>query len=116
MTTISFTAANLAADDYRQSLLSPPDATPISGDIVVRGFAPFIQPEQKIVAGSWESEPGISRWEFLSRGEFIHVIAGRMTVQEDGRSLSSSPPECQPFFRWAGQASGQCTKPCARFL
>jgi uncharacterized cupin superfamily protein len=66
-------------------LLSPPDATPISGDIVVRGFAPFIQPEQKIVAGSWESEPGISRWEFLSRGEFIHVIAGRMTVQEDGQ-------------------------------
>jgi len=34
-------------------------------------------------AGIWECTPGLSRWE-LETNEFVHVLAGRMTVTEDG--------------------------------
>ncbi len=34
-------------------------------------------------AGIWECTPGPSRW-VLETNEFVHVLAGRMTVTEDG--------------------------------
>jgi uncharacterized cupin superfamily protein len=34
-------------------------------------------------AGVWQCTPGPSRWE-LATNEFVHIVAGRMTVTEDG--------------------------------
>ncbi len=36
-------------------------------------------------SGIWECTPGPSHWS-LETNEFVHVIAGRMTVTEDGGS------------------------------
>lgn len=82
---ITFRAADLdSATDYQHSLLALPAAQPLSGDIDTADFAAFVSPDRKTVSGSWECEPSESRWEFATRGEFIHVIAGSLTVQEDG--------------------------------
>lgn len=82
--TITFTAATLSAAEYTASVLAQPSAEPLSGDIEVRAYTPFVSEDGRIVSGSWESEPGHSRWEFLTRGEIITVVSGRMTVQRDG--------------------------------
>jgi uncharacterized cupin superfamily protein len=83
--TITFRATELdSATDYDESLLAPPSAQPIGGDITVRAFVPFTSDDGRILSGSWESEPGQARWEFTDRGEFIQVISGRMTVEQDG--------------------------------
>lgn len=67
-----------------EKLLAPPSAEPLSGDITVRSRTDFVTDDRRVVSGIWESEPGTSRWEFGTRGEIIHVVAGAMTVQEDG--------------------------------
>ncbi|MEU1300181.1 cupin domain-containing protein [Streptomyces shenzhenensis] len=64
--------------------LGPPSAEPLSGEILVRSRVDFTNEERTVVSGIWESDPGSSRWEFLTRGEIIHVISGHMTVQRDG--------------------------------
>ncbi|GAA2799768.1 cupin domain-containing protein [Kribbella solani] len=83
--TIIFRAADLdSADDYEHALLGQPSAQPLSGDIEVGSYLAFESTDGRIESGSWESAPGRSRWEFADRGEFIQVISGRMTVEEDG--------------------------------
>jgi uncharacterized cupin superfamily protein len=72
------------ATDLVEKLLGQPSAEPLSGDITVRSRTDFVSDDRSVVSGVWESEPGTSRWEFLTRGEIIHVVAGRMTVQKDG--------------------------------
>lgn len=82
---ITFRAADLdSATDYQHSSLGLPAAQPLSGDIDNADHLVFTSPDGKTNSGSWECEPSESRWEFNTRGEFIHVIAGAMTVQEDG--------------------------------
>lgn len=83
MTTV-FRADDLNSDDYTESLLAPPMATPLSGDIVVRDRSYLADSDHGVWSGSWESEPGTSRWEFTDTGEVITVVSGRMTVEEDG--------------------------------
>ncbi|MGD0083340.1 MAG: cupin domain-containing protein [Acidimicrobiales bacterium] len=39
--------------------------------------------ETEAESGIWECTPGPSRWD-LETNEFVHVLAGRMTVTEDG--------------------------------
>ncbi|SDT33326.1 cupin domain-containing protein [Actinoplanes derwentensis] len=80
------TAVNrpVEATDLKESLLGQPSAEPLSGEIPVRSRLDFATEDRRVVSGVWESEPGTSRWEFLTRGEIIHVVAGRMTVTEDG--------------------------------
>lgn len=83
--TIKFTPASFGPTDLEELLLAPPSATPLSGDITVRRTLTYANDSKSIMAGVWESEPGVSRWEFADRGEFIVVLSGRMTVQEDGK-------------------------------
>jgi len=59
------------------SLLGPPYAEVLSGEIPVRMSVSFTSDDSRIVSGVWEAEPGLSRWEFLERGEVIHVLEGR---------------------------------------
>jgi len=82
--TTTFRANEISAADLAESLLGAPTATPLSGDIIVRKQIFFTSDDSRIVSGTWESEPGESRWEFLTRGEIIYVLSGRMTVQRDG--------------------------------
>lgn len=84
MSTLSFRALEQA--DLVDKPLGQPSAEPLSGDIMTRAAVPFSSDDGRILCGTWECEPGASRWEFLDRGEFIHVVSGRMTVQVDGGS------------------------------
>lgn len=80
--TISFRAGELPASALADKPLGQPSAEPLSGDIMTRAKVYFDNPT--VAAGTWECEPGASRWEFLTRGEVIYVLSGRMIVQHDG--------------------------------
>jgi uncharacterized protein len=82
--TITFRAAEIPAADLASKPLGQPSAEPLTGDITTRSQVFFESPDNKIVSGTWECEPGASRWEFTARGEIIYVLSGRMTVQRDG--------------------------------
>ena len=82
--TINNRATDMAANELTEKPLAQPTAEPLSGDITVRGQVFFQDEQRKITTGTWECEPGESRWEFVTRGEVIHVLSGRMTVQQDG--------------------------------
>ena len=77
MTTV-FRADDLNSDDYTESLLAPPMATPISGDIVVRDKSYLADGDHGVWSGSWESEQGTSRWEFTDTGEVIEFCDPRI--------------------------------------
>jgi uncharacterized cupin superfamily protein len=80
--TIHFRALDIPASDLAEKPLGQPSAEPLTGDILTRAKV-FLDIE-KITSGTWECDPGASRWEFTTRGEVIYVLKGRMTVQEDG--------------------------------
>ncbi|MEX0848540.1 MAG: cupin domain-containing protein [Ilumatobacteraceae bacterium] len=81
--TIAFRAADLPASELAEKPLGQPSAEPI-GDAAILTRAKVYLDIPAITAGTWECEPGASRWEFLTRGEVIYVLGGRMTVHEDG--------------------------------
>ncbi|PTT68741.1 cupin domain-containing protein [Arthrobacter sp. HMWF013] len=83
--TTAFRAADLPSSELEETLLAPPSATPLTGDITVRSFSAFKTEDGRISSGTWETETGQSRWEFLTRGEIIHVLSGKMSVKRDGR-------------------------------
>ncbi|MFM7650255.1 MAG: cupin domain-containing protein [Acidimicrobiaceae bacterium] len=80
--TISFRAAEIAAADLAAKPLGQPSAEPLTGEIMTRAKVFLDNPT--VTAGTWECEPGASRWEFTTRGEVIYVLSGRMTVHQDG--------------------------------
>ena len=80
--TISFRAADIPSSDLAEKPLGQPSAEPLTGEILTRSQVFFDEPQ--ITSGTWECEPGASRWEFTTRGEVIYVLSGRMTVHEDG--------------------------------
>ncbi len=82
--TITYRAAEIPASELADKLLGQPSAEPLTGNILTRSEVFFTSPDERIVSGTWECEPGASRWEFTGRGEIIHVLSGRMTVQRDG--------------------------------
>jgi uncharacterized cupin superfamily protein len=82
--TVAFRAAEIPADDLEEKPLQQPSAEPLSGDITTRSRVVFTSDDSKVLCGTWECDPGASRWEFLERGEFIHVLSGSMTVERDG--------------------------------
>lgn len=99
-----FRAAELGSSDYTEKLLAPPMASPLSGDIVVRDRSYLADGDRGVYSGSWESEPGTSRWEFTDRGEVITVVEGRMTVEEDGGAPVTLTPGDTAYFPvgWKG--------------
>lgn len=80
--TITYRAAEIPAAELAEKPLGQPSAEPLTGEITTRAKVFFDVKE--VTAGTWECEPGASRWEFTGRGEIIHVLSGRMTVQRDG--------------------------------
>lgn len=82
--TTTFRQADISSETLEPGLLAPPSAQPLSGDIPVRSRIFFSPEGAGILSGIWESDPGTARWEFMDRGEVIHVISGSMTVAEDG--------------------------------
>ncbi len=80
--TVHFRALDIPASQLAQSPLGQPSAEPLTGEILTR--AQVFLDNETVTAGTWECEPGKSRWEFTTRGEVIYVLKGRMTVHEDG--------------------------------
>jgi uncharacterized protein len=81
--TLANRPAEIPARALEAKPLAPPSAEPLDGPIQVRSRLDFATDDRRLVSGIWESEPGRSRWEFETRGEIIHVVAGAMTVTED---------------------------------
>ena len=102
MSILAFRAADQV--DLEDKPLGPPSAEPLTGDIMTRSYVPFTSADGKVLCGAWECEPGASRWEFLERGEFIHVLSGRMTVTaDDGEPVELTPGSSAVFpIGWTG--------------
>ena len=82
--TTTFRAAELSPSELQDKPLAPPTAV-AQGEVMTRSRVSFTSDDERILVGTWECEPGVSRWEFVERGEAIHVLSGRMTVQRDGQ-------------------------------
>lgn len=95
---------DIASSTLAEKPLAPPSAEPRSGEILVRSRVDFVSEDRKVVSGVWESDPGESRWEFLQRGELIHVVAGHMTVVEDGGEPAEITAGTTAYFPigWVG--------------
>lgn len=83
--TTTFRQDDVDSASLESGILALPSAQPLSGEIPVRSKIFFTEETAGIISGIWESDPGIARWEFTERGEFIHVVSGSMTCTEDGR-------------------------------
>jgi hypothetical protein len=96
--------AELSSDDLESKPLAPPSAEPLSGPITVRSRVDFANEDRTVISGIWESEVGTSRWEFLTRGEIIHVVSGAMTVQCDGEEAVELTVGSAAYFPigWCG--------------
>lgn len=96
--------ADTSATELEARPLAPPSAEPLSGEIIVRGKVVFTNDERTIISGVWESDPGSSRWEFLTRGEIVHILDGRMSVQRDGEDAVELSAGSAAFFPlgWTG--------------
>ena len=79
--TISFRALEIPASELAEKPLGQPSAEPLTGEIMTR--AKVFLDNETVTSGTWECEPGASRWEFTTRGEVIYVLKGSMTVHED---------------------------------
>lgn len=97
--------ADMDAADLEAKPLAPPSAEPLSGEIIVRGKVEFATDDRTIVSGVWESDPGVSRWEFLTRGEIVHIVEGRMSVRRDGEEAVELTAGSAAFFPigWTGE-------------
>lgn len=83
--TTTFRAEEMTANELDEAPLAPPSAQPLqTAAITTRSKILFTSDDGQLLAGTWECEPGASRWEFRERAEVIHVLSGRMTVQHDG--------------------------------
>jgi hypothetical protein len=83
--TPTFDAAALTFTDADVKPLGQPTAEPLTGPITTRARVLSEDLDGRIKTGTWECEVGRSRWEFVDRGEFIHVVSGRMVCTQDGQ-------------------------------
>jgi uncharacterized cupin superfamily protein len=84
--------------------LAPPLATPLAGAMPTRGVETWSSADGATSTGIWECEPGPSDWA-LDGGEFIHVLAGRMTcTASDGTVVELGPGDAMTFPPgWTGR-------------
>ncbi|OMQ15943.1 transcriptional regulator [Modestobacter sp. VKM Ac-2676] len=104
MTTIN-RPLDVPAGALDEKPLGPPSAEVLGDEpVLVRSRVDFATEDRRVVSGIWECEPGASRWEFLTRGEVVHVVAGAMTVQEDGAEPELVEAGCTAYFPlgWRG--------------
>lgn len=64
--------------------LQLPTAVALENPMQTSGKTLYAAPDNSIVSGLWQCEPGKSAWHFADRGELIHVLDGVMHVQEEG--------------------------------
>src|SRR4051794_15453860 len=102
--TVTFRGLDLVISDVEPRRLEPPSAEPLGAPIMTRSQVSFATDDGQVLCGAWECEPGRSRWEFLDRGEFIHVLAGSMTVERDGEAPQLLTPGTSAVFPigWCG--------------
>ncbi len=96
---------DIPAAELEAKPLALPSAEPLSGEIMVRARAEFFDKDRTIISGIWESDPGTSRWEFLTRGEIIHLLAGVMIVTRDGEEPVELTAGTAAYFPigWTGE-------------
>ena len=84
--------------------LEPPLARPLEGAMATRGLTQWASPDGRIETGTWECEPGLSRWEFTGNGELVHVLSGSMEVTPDGgETIVLGPGDSMTFpTGWTG--------------
>jgi len=80
----TFQPTELFKEKLDEAPLGPPLAEVLGDEIPTRIAIPFTSEDSRILSGVWGAEPGISRWEFLERGEVIHGLEGRMVATDDG--------------------------------
>jgi uncharacterized protein len=97
--------AEMNPDLLEAKPLAPPSAEPLSGEIIVRGRVEFVNDDRSVISGVWESDPGTSRWEFLTRGEIVHILSGVLRVQRDGEDAVDLTSGSAAFFPigWTGE-------------
>jgi uncharacterized protein len=100
----TFRPAELFDEKIEETLLGQPSAEVLGDEIRVRSSVPFISTEPGIRSGIWEASPGLSRWEFVEKGEVIHVLEGRMVITEDGSDPVTLDAGSAAFFPigWKG--------------
>ena len=100
----TFRPAELFEEKLDEALLAPPLAEVIGDEIPTRISVPFKSDDSRILSGVWEAEPGLSRWEFLDRGEVVHVLEGRMVITGDGGDPVTLEAGSAAFFPigWKG--------------
>ena len=107
------------AEVHRSTLeekpLAAPNAEPLDGEVLVRGHVEFTDKERTIISGVWESDPGTSRWEFLTRGEIVHILDGRMTVQRDGEDPVELTGGSAAFFPLGWTGTWNVIEPVRKF-
>lgn len=113
--THAYRPADLPADELEAKPLAPPSAEPLSGEIITRSRVEFANDDRTIISGTWESDPGRSRWEFLTRGEIVHILSGAMTVQRDGEDPVELTAGSVAYFPigWTGEWT--VTEPVRKF-
>ena len=84
--------------------LGPPLGQPLEGPMATRGLTQWASADGRIETGTWECEPGFSRWEYTSNGELIHVVSGSMEVTPDGgETVTLGPGDSMTFpIGWSG--------------
>lgn len=105
----------LDVTDLEAKPLAPPNAEPLSGEILVRGKVEFTDKDRTIISGIWESDPGVSRWEFTTRGEIIHVLEGIMVVHEDGGEPRELTSGTAAFFPLGWKGTWTVVEPVRKF-
>lgn len=101
--------------DLEQKPLSPPNAEPLSGEILVRSKVEFTDKDRTIISGIWESDPGVSRWEFTTRGEIIHLLQGVMIVEEDGKEPVELTAGTAAYFPLGWKGTWTVVEPVRKF-
>ncbi len=84
--------------------LTLPLAQPLEGEMATRGITQWASEDGRIETGTWECEPGLSRWEFEGNGEFIHLLSGSIEVTPDGgETVTLGPGDSMTFPKgWTG--------------
>lgn len=108
--------ADLDAADLAPKPLALPSATPLDGDIEVRSTVAFANDDRTIVSGVWESDTGASRWEFTTRGEIVHILSGRMSVQRDGEDATVLTAGSAAFFPIGWTGTWNVLEPVRKFF
>lgn len=100
----TFYPTDLFAGVLDEALLGPPSAEVLGAEIPVRSAIRFESEDGDVLSGVWEAQPGLSRWEFLERGEVILLLEGSMTVTRDGEPPVTIAPGAVAVFPvgWTG--------------